>query len=167
MAAKSPTCTGRRKPRELWEHRQMGWVHSCYHLNIWEKARLLRFIFFSELSLESWAEVKSRYPRQVTTLVKRNIICQALGHSRVLRKVPLRTGEWTLDNQIYTTFGAMWHTSSQGTESNLTSAWVKTGLNKDKWRTSRGRWRIKRKILYLNRKSKAVIVLDSGVRGFK
>lgn len=123
--------------------------------------------FFSELSLESWAEVKSRYPRQVTTLVKRNIICQALGHSRVLRKVPLRTGEWTLDNQIYTTFGAMWHTSSQGTESNLTSAWVKTGLNKDKWRTSRGRWRIKRKILYLNRKSRAVIVLDSGVRGFK
>lgn len=67
MAAKSPANTGRRRPRELWEHRQMGWVHSCYHLNTWEKARLPE-IFFSALSLESWAEVKSSYPRQVTTL---------------------------------------------------------------------------------------------------
>lgn len=124
----------------------------------------LRFNF-SELTLESWAEVKLRYPRQVTTLDKRNIICQAPEHNRVLRKVPLRTGEWTLDNQLSATFGAMWHTSSQGTESNLTSVWAKMGLNKDKRIASRGRWRIKRRILYLNRTSRTVIVLDSGVRG--
>lgn len=166
MAAKSPANTGRRRPRELWEHRQMGWVHSCYHLNTWEKARLPEIFFFCiEFGKLSRSQIK--LSKAGNNFRHRNIICQAPEHSRVLRKVPLRTGEWTLDNQISTTFGAMWHTSSQGTESNLTSAWAKMGLNKDKRRTPRGRWRIKRRILYLNRTSRAVIVLDSGVRGPK